>query len=159
VLTPQGIAILNYDDPYVRDMATQTEARVLFYGFGGEAEVAASDIAVIHSQGTASLSLPRDSISASQLHLPGSHGVMMALARCRRRLRGGNANLMTSVPPSKAFHQPAVAAKSKRDQMQYLIDDTYNAIVNRLSPLSRLCKPLKSLQAANRWLYGRYFSS
>src|SRR6266404_5412412 len=45
VLTPQGIAILNYDDPYVRDMAAQTDARVLFYGLGEGAEVCGSDIA------------------------------------------------------------------------------------------------------------------
>ena len=29
---PQGVAILNYDDPWVRGMAEQTTARVLFYG-------------------------------------------------------------------------------------------------------------------------------
>ena len=31
---PKGVAILNYDDPWVRDMASQTQAQVFYYGTG-----------------------------------------------------------------------------------------------------------------------------
>src|SRR5216684_4558102 len=44
VLTPEGIAILNYDDVNVRAMSEKTRARVLYFGLGEEAEVRGSEI-------------------------------------------------------------------------------------------------------------------
>ncbi len=41
---PQGIAILNYDDPHVRAMAEHTQARVFFYGFSPEADLWADEV-------------------------------------------------------------------------------------------------------------------
>ena len=41
---PEGIAILNQDDPWVRKMAGKTRASVLFYGCTDEADLQASDI-------------------------------------------------------------------------------------------------------------------
>jgi len=41
---PNGIAILNYDDPYVRAMADQTQADVLFYGLDANAHIWADEI-------------------------------------------------------------------------------------------------------------------
>ena len=41
---PEGIAILNQDDPWVRKMADKTQASVLFYGCTDEADLQASDI-------------------------------------------------------------------------------------------------------------------
>jgi UDP-N-acetylmuramoyl-tripeptide--D-alanyl-D-alanine ligase len=40
-----GVAILNADDPRVRRMATRTTARTICYGFAGEADVRADDVA------------------------------------------------------------------------------------------------------------------
>ncbi|HEY9088046.1 MAG TPA: UDP-N-acetylmuramoyl-tripeptide--D-alanyl-D-alanine ligase [Anaerolineaceae bacterium] len=39
-----GVAILNYDDPWVRPMAEQTEARVFFYGLSPQAHLWADEI-------------------------------------------------------------------------------------------------------------------
>ena len=36
---PQGVAILNYDDPWVREMAEKTAARVFFYGMDPQADL------------------------------------------------------------------------------------------------------------------------
>jgi len=41
---PQGVAILNYDDPWVREMAGLTDARVFFYGLDPEADLWADHI-------------------------------------------------------------------------------------------------------------------
>jgi UDP-N-acetylmuramoyl-tripeptide--D-alanyl-D-alanine ligase len=41
---PDGIAILNYDDPLVRAMAKQTGAKVLFYGLDPQADIWADEI-------------------------------------------------------------------------------------------------------------------
>lgn len=37
--SPEGIAILNYDDSMVRNMASKTEARILYYGLDSRAEM------------------------------------------------------------------------------------------------------------------------
>jgi len=44
--SPQGIAILNYDDPLVRRMAARTRATVLTYGLSPEADLYANKIKV-----------------------------------------------------------------------------------------------------------------
>jgi UDP-N-acetylmuramoyl-tripeptide--D-alanyl-D-alanine ligase len=41
---PQGTAILNYDDPYVRAMAEKTSANILFYGLNSQADLWADEI-------------------------------------------------------------------------------------------------------------------
>lgn len=41
---PEGVAILNYDDPLVRGMASLTRARVFFYGLDPQAELWADEI-------------------------------------------------------------------------------------------------------------------
>src|SRR5437588_3731882 len=43
-LTADGLAILNYDDLDVRGMSEKTQAQVLYYGLGDDAEVRGSDI-------------------------------------------------------------------------------------------------------------------
>ena len=41
---PEGVAILNYDDEYVRAMAEDTAARVFFYGLSAEADLWADEV-------------------------------------------------------------------------------------------------------------------
>ncbi len=41
---PDGVAILNYDDDLVREMAVQTEARVFYYGLNPEADLWADQV-------------------------------------------------------------------------------------------------------------------
>lgn len=41
---PEGVAILNYDEPLVRKMADSTKARVFYYGLSPESDLWASDI-------------------------------------------------------------------------------------------------------------------
>jgi UDP-N-acetylmuramoyl-tripeptide--D-alanyl-D-alanine ligase len=41
---PEGVAILNYDDPYIRVMNTQTKARVFYYGMTPESDLWADDV-------------------------------------------------------------------------------------------------------------------
>ncbi len=41
---PEGVAILNFDDDRVRDMARKTEAKVFYYGLSPEADLWVSDV-------------------------------------------------------------------------------------------------------------------
>ena len=52
MLPPSGFAVINGDDPNVRWMATQTQARVVTFGLGKDNEVRASDITLDWPKGT-----------------------------------------------------------------------------------------------------------
>src|ERR1700690_2454919 len=41
---PEGIAILNFDDPFVRKMEEKTKARVFFYGLSAESDLWADQV-------------------------------------------------------------------------------------------------------------------
>jgi UDP-N-acetylmuramoyl-tripeptide--D-alanyl-D-alanine ligase len=41
---PEGVAILNYDDPWVRAMAKKTQAKVFFYGLDSKADLWADQV-------------------------------------------------------------------------------------------------------------------
>lgn len=51
-LLPQGVAVLNGDDPNVRWMATQTQNRIITFGFGEMNDVRATDITLDWPKGT-----------------------------------------------------------------------------------------------------------
>ena len=50
-LPPEGVAVLNYDDPLVRPMADRTAARAFFYGLTPEADLWADQIASFGLEG------------------------------------------------------------------------------------------------------------
>ncbi|GAB6875893.1 UDP-N-acetylmuramoyl-tripeptide--D-alanyl-D-alanine ligase [Thermaerobacter litoralis] len=79
-LPPEGIAILNADDPRVRAMAARTRARVLTFGTGSDAEVRA---VAVESRGAGTrfrLELPGGDGAPVELALPGPAAVTCALA-------------------------------------------------------------------------------
>jgi len=85
----QGLAILNYDDPWVRRMAERTRARVVTFGFSPDADLVASHpradrdgtTILIHLAGPQGTGYPgypaRDGI---HINLLGSHHAYTALA-------------------------------------------------------------------------------
>lgn len=123
---PQGLAVLNYDDPLVRDMARLTEAEVFYYGLSPEADLWADEIEThgfegircrMHYQG-----------EAVYVHAPliGRHSVYTIL-------RASAVALKLGISWDWIFH----AFKSSKVQLRIattrtasgavLIDDTYNA--------------------------------
>uniref|UniRef100_UPI0035304216 UDP-N-acetylmuramoyl-tripeptide--D-alanyl-D- alanine ligase n=1 Tax=Nonomuraea sp. G32 TaxID=3067274 RepID=UPI0035304216 len=75
-----GVAVLNADDPYVREMAARTDARVTYFGRGEDAAIRAEDV-VVDVRGRASFTLRTPSGAAHvSLKLYGAHAVDNALA-------------------------------------------------------------------------------
>ncbi|MGP3916041.1 UDP-N-acetylmuramoyl-tripeptide--D-alanyl-D-alanine ligase [Nonomuraea sp. 10N515B] len=75
-----GVAVLNADDPYVREMAARTDARVTYFGRGEDAAIRAEEI-VVDVRGRASFTLRTPSGAAHvSLKLYGAHAVDNALA-------------------------------------------------------------------------------
>jgi UDP-N-acetylmuramoyl-tripeptide--D-alanyl-D-alanine ligase len=80
-LPPDGVAVLNADDPHVAGMAAATAARVLRYGFSRDADVTGSEVTSLGTQGMRfRLRLPDGSEAAVTMPALGRHSVHNGLA-------------------------------------------------------------------------------
>ncbi len=127
-----GVAILNADDPYVRAMSAQTEARVFTYGLAPDSDLWADQVS---SEGLEGIRF-RLHFSGEQIHvhlpLLGRHSVHTALRGAAVGLVEGLswAEIITGLQESRGQLRLMVT-RGLRDST--LIDDTYNA-----SPASML---------------------
>jgi UDP-N-acetylmuramyl pentapeptide synthase len=79
-LAPEGLAVLNGDDPHVRWMATQTRARIVTYGFDEGNDVRAADLRPAGASGSR-FTLHAGGVSReASIRLLGRHMVYPALA-------------------------------------------------------------------------------
>ncbi|HLZ57247.1 MAG TPA: UDP-N-acetylmuramoyl-tripeptide--D-alanyl-D-alanine ligase [Ktedonosporobacter sp.] len=134
VLDADGIAMLNYDDPNVRAMSAKTRARVLYYGLGEGADVRGSAIegnALFGYRFTLSHQNQQERV---QLHLPGEHGITIALAAAA-------AGIAADIPLAEISQALETLVPAKRrgeikpgPNGSTIIDDSYNA--SRLSILA-----------------------
>jgi alanine racemase len=88
-LSPDGVAVLNYDDPRVRAMRERTRARIVTYGLSPDADVVASDLRpdpeglqfVAHFPGVSGLGTPGYPAKADvRTRLLGRHQAYTVLA-------------------------------------------------------------------------------
>jgi len=125
-LDPEGVAVLNADDPRTSAMVTRTAARVLTFGDGGT--VALSDVELDESgEPTFTLSVADSSITA---HVPqlGAHHAMNAAAAAAVCLAAGLdlATIGERLAGATAA-SPMRMARTQRADGVLIIDDTYNA--------------------------------
>ena len=125
-LPPDGVALLNGDDPRVRALAPRTRARVVLFGEGADAELRATDVragALEPLQFTATYRGERADVTVP---LPGRHVVVAALAAL------GSAHAL-GVPLDEAavalatLEQPRHRMEIRRAPRLVVIDDSYNA--------------------------------
>ena len=76
---PEGVAILNIDDPVVRGMAERTNARVFYYGLSEEADLWASDIEGLGLEGVRFVFHHASETFSVRVPLLGRHSVHTAL--------------------------------------------------------------------------------
>jgi UDP-N-acetylmuramoyl-tripeptide--D-alanyl-D-alanine ligase len=125
-LAPNGLAVLNADDPRVRAMAAAAR-RVTFYGFSTDATVRADRVRLQGLEGSSfTLHTPRGKAEVF-LRLPGQHSVSNALATAAVALdfdfdaAAIAAALHGFVPPSRRMN--IVSGRNGAT----VIDDSYNA--------------------------------
>lgn len=125
-LPPDGVALLNADDPRVRALAPLTRARVILFGESADAELRATDVRSRGLDGL-ELTISYGSGSASALlPLPGRHLVPAALV-------GVGCALALGVPLDEAavglgtLEPPAHRMSVRRAGGYTLIDDSYNS--------------------------------
>ena len=134
VLAPEGIALLNYDDPNVRAMNAKTSARVIYYGQGEGANVRASKVGGDQLFGRSFVLSYQGQEVPVQLHIPGEHGITIALAAAAVGCAAGLSlddirQALEELKPAKRRGEIKPGPNGST-----LIDDSYNA--NRQSILA-----------------------
>ncbi|MBT3336887.1 MAG: UDP-N-acetylmuramoyl-tripeptide--D-alanyl-D-alanine ligase [Anaerolineae bacterium] len=129
---PEGIAILNYDDLWVREMAKKTDAQVFFYGLTSDSDLWADEIEGLGLDGIRfRLHYKHETL---HMHLPliGRHSVHTALRATAIALVEGLTwqEIINGLRAGRAQLR-LVAVRSKCGAL--ILDDTYNA-----SPASTL---------------------
>jgi UDP-N-acetylmuramoyl-tripeptide--D-alanyl-D-alanine ligase len=123
---PEGVAILNYDDPWVREMADKTQARVLFYGLDPAADLWADQVEGLGLDGIRFRLHYRREVLHLRVPLIGRHSVHTVLRAAAVGLVS-DLNWQEIVNGLRAGHTQLrlVAVRAKSGAL--LLDDTYNA--------------------------------
>jgi len=127
-LPPNGVALLNADDPLVRGMAARTEARVVTFGLGADATVRAADVRT-DSQGRPAFTLiTPEGWAPVRLRLFGEHNVANALAAAAlaRELGAGLAQLADGLCAATPRSKWRMEVTERPDGVT-VINDAYNA--------------------------------
>jgi UDP-N-acetylmuramoyl-tripeptide--D-alanyl-D-alanine ligase len=123
---PEGIAVLNFDDPWVRKMEEKTRGKVFFYGLSPEADVWADQIEGLGLDGIRfRLHYQKETVHA---HVPmiGRHSVHTVLRAAAVGLNDGLTWQEIFEGLSQSHSQlRLVAVRSKSGAL--ILDDTYNA--------------------------------
>jgi UDP-N-acetylmuramoyl-tripeptide--D-alanyl-D-alanine ligase len=123
---PEGVAILNYDDPWVRPMASQTQAKVFFYGLDEGADLWADSVEGLGLDGIRFRLHFHNETLHLRVPLIGRHSVHTAL----RATAVGLALGLTWEEIVEGLRLPQtqlrlVAVRAKNGAT--MLDDTYNA--------------------------------
>jgi UDP-N-acetylmuramoyl-tripeptide--D-alanyl-D-alanine ligase len=150
-LAADGIAILNYDDANVRGMGQQTQARVLYYGTDAAAEVRADAIGGNTLFGHSFTLHYHGQQRQVQLHMPGEHGIAIALAAAAT----GCAAEMALDEIALALE--ALAPAKGRGEIKpgpggsTIIDDTYNANRQSILAITDTMRATPLAEGGKRW--------
>lgn len=123
---PDGLAILNFDDPMVREMADQSKSRIFFYGMNPEAHIWADQVESLGLEGIRFRLHYRNEVLHLRVPLIGRHSVHTALRAAAVGLTDGLTwqDIVNGLQSGKAqLRLVAVRAKSGA----IILDDTYNA--------------------------------
>ncbi len=123
---PEGVAILNYDDSWVRKMADQTSARVFFYGLNPQAELWADNVEGLGLEGIRFRLHYHNEVITLRVPMIGRHSVHTAL-------RAAAIGLVEGLTWQEIFN----GLRSEHTQLRLVavrsvsgalvLDDTYNA--------------------------------
>lgn len=123
---PDGVAILNYDDPLVRPMADLTKARVMYYGLNPAADIWADEVVGEGLEGIRFNLHYQDDVFQLRVPLIGQHSVHTALRAAAVGLAEGLSwgEIITGLRNS---HTQLRLVAVHSEQGALLLDDTYNS--------------------------------
>ncbi len=123
---PDGLAILNFDDPKVREMADQSKSRIFYYGMSSNAHLWADQVEGLGLDGIRFRLHYQNEVLHLRVPLIGRHSVHTALRAAAVGLTEGLSwqEIVSGLQSSKVqLRLVAVRAKSGA----IILDDTYNA--------------------------------
>ncbi len=123
---PDGVAVLNYDDPWVRDMAQLTKASVFYYGLNPQADLWADDVEGLGLDGIRFRLHYRNEVLHLRVPLIGRHSVHTVLRAAAVGLLD-DLTWQEIVNGLRSEHTQLrlVAVRAKNGAL--ILDDTYNA--------------------------------
>jgi len=125
-LPEDGVAILNFDDPFVRQMAEKTRAQVLFYGLSRDADLWADQVEGLGLEGIRFRLHYRNEVLHLRVPMLGRHSVHTALRAAAVGLADGlDWEEIISCLRFGHMQLRLVAVRSHSGAL--LLDDTYNA--------------------------------
>jgi UDP-N-acetylmuramoyl-tripeptide--D-alanyl-D-alanine ligase len=123
---PDGVAILNFDDPWVRKMEERTKARILFYGLSPEAHLWADQVVGLGLDGIRFRMHYQGETLHVKIPLIGRHSVHTALRAAAVGLAEGM-NWQEILEGLNQGHTQLRLAAVRSENGALLLDDTYNA--------------------------------
>ena len=123
---PEGVAILNFDDPWVRKMEERTKARVFFYGLSREANLWADNVVGLGLEGIRFRLHYQGETLHVRITLIGRHSVHTALRAAAAGLAEGM-NWQEILEGLNQGHTQLRLAAVRSQTGALLLDDTYNA--------------------------------
>lgn len=125
-LPPDGVAILNYDDPLVREMAAKTRARIFFYGLDPQADLWADEVVGLGLDGIRFRLHYRGETLILRVPLIGRHSVHTALRAAAVGLVEG-LTWQEIISGLRSGHTQLRLVAVRTESGALLLDDTYNA--------------------------------
>ncbi|RPJ25213.1 MAG: UDP-N-acetylmuramoyl-tripeptide--D-alanyl-D-alanine ligase [Chloroflexi bacterium] len=123
---PEGVAILNFDDPWVRRMEEKTKARIFFYGLSREANLWADNVMGLGLEGIRFRLHYQGETLHVRIPLIGRHSVHTALRAAAVGLVEG-LNWQEILEGLNQGHTQLRLAAVRSPTGALLLDDTYNA--------------------------------
>lgn len=123
---PDGVAVLNFDDPWVRKMEEKTKARIFFYGLSPEATLWADNVVGLGLDGIRFRLHYRGETLHVKIPLIGRHSVHTALRAAAVGLADGM-NWQDILEGLSQGHTQLRLAAVRSQNGALLLDDTYNA--------------------------------
>lgn len=123
---PDGVAILNYDDPWVREMAGKTQAQVFYYGLEPQADLWADQVEGLGLDGIRFRLHYGSEVLHLRVPLIGRHSVHTALRATAVGLVEG-LTWQEIINGLRSGHTQLRLVAVRSDSGALLLDDTYNA--------------------------------
>ena len=123
---PEGVAILNFDDPLVRKMEEKTKARVFFYGLSNEADLWADNVEGLGLDGIRFRLHYKNEMMHVRIPMIGRHSVETALRAAAVGLAEG-LNWPEILNGLRQGHTQLRLVAVRSEAGALILDDTYNA--------------------------------
>jgi len=123
---PEGVAILNYDEPLVRELAERTDARVFYYGISPEADLWASDVEGLGLEGLRCAIHHGEEVIHCRVPLLGRHSVHTILRAASVGVVEG-LSWAEIIGGLQATHNQLRLVAVNTASGALLLDDPYNA--------------------------------